>query len=556
MFNKMKKIFQYLLLFTFTFFTNEIVKAQNLSPNTTLCEIVASVGGNSIQNNETFCKGTVIDFSKIYCNALGTAYVNWTVTNVSTGNIIYTSANTLMSSTFSYLFNSSGVYSITYYMTNGSSGDIPNNIITVNIISSSMNASNISFLPSGTICYGTNICFNASSNIFLGTNYSGTIDFGDGTVDYYSTSGWGQNLNPFTHPCVYHQYANNGTYLVTLTCTTACNIITKTVNILVAPSLPLSINGALVCNGSTGPVTLSANPSTYSSYTWTNNLGQVVGNNSTLIVNGPFTGNQTYTCTATNLNSCSGSATATISIAHNPYSSLTGATSQCAGNTQAYSIPNFTLGVSSALNWTIFPSNAGAISSSSGGVASVTWNNNIPATGATITASYTYGPSNHCQGALSLTVMPCCAMPTTAIRASGYGASTSSPFMLSTLGSVVSPNGNGNVVTLDGFILVDQNIVFNSLNVQLGPNARITVVNGKTFTIQNNSILKARCGQMWDGIYVSSGQISPNYSPTNMGIIDIHTNCSIQDAKNAIYSTLGGVFRIYDNVLLIKIISI
>lgn len=249
-----------------------------------------------------------------------------------------------------------------------------------------------------------------------------------------------------------------------------------------------------------------------------------------------------------------------VTVAQAPQVSITGATSQCLGNIQEYNIDpwQFPTVVINPV-WSIDPPTAGSFVDgvNQGPNVSIDWSN-MPSTGATIIIAYKYGPNGLCDGTLTLAVEPCCSMPVSSnnsncVVASCYGASETSPFPISNLGSSISPNGNCNVVTMDGFIKIDTDFTLDNVDVQLGPNAKIVVDPGITFTIKNNTILRARCNVMWDGIY-SKGILVQLPWPSSESIyfgfplVKISNNCTIQDAQNAIVSEHGGLIEIENDV--------
>jgi hypothetical protein len=150
-------------------------------------------------------------------------------------------------------------------------------------------------------------------------------------------------------------------------------------------------------------------------------------------------------------------------------------------------------------------------------------------------------PGTSCGFTLQIIAKICCGISEGLNVGFSATGTAQSPSLVSTWQST---NLSG-VVVLDGFIRVDQNLVFDNAEVLLSPNTRIDVNSGVTFTIKNNSILKARCNAMWDGIYINSIYNSSLYIP---GLLNVSNNCTLQDAKNAVVSTNGGLYQIKDNV--------
>jgi hypothetical protein len=157
-------------------------------------------------------------------------------------------------------------------------------------------------------------------------------------------------------------------------------------------------------------------------------------------------------------------------------------------------------------------------------------------------------PGTSCGFTLQIIAKICCGISEGLNVGFSATGTAQSPSLVSTWQST---NLSG-VVVLDGFIRVDQNLVFDNAEVLLSPNTRIDVNPGVTFTIKNNSILKARCNAMWEGINLNSIYIPANvfgpptvYQPCTLKVFN---NCTIQDAKNAIVSNSGGLYQIEDNV--------
>jgi len=395
-------------------------------------------------------------------------------------------------------------------------------------------------------CNSDNVCFRLSSPVVGAEGYTGWVNFGDGTGNIPWSVEDGNS--PFCG-CFNHTFNYSGPYPHTFNIyglsVNACGFtnFTTTYTVQAAPT----ISSATVCAGSTNPVTLNATPSNLlsSNYTWQRQtqtgvwvIAQNGGN--TLNVSGPFNNTQTYRCTfIDNDNGCSGTATGTISIAQNPYSGITGSNTQCAGNTQPYSLAGYSANLSSNETWAINPPSAGNISNPtvSGGSRTITWTN-IPPTGATITTNYTFG--NNCPGTRTLTVMPCCNMPSSNVIESFYNrtiGTTIPPSTPPTSTLTYTGTSAANIITIDGVLNINRNVTFDNVDVRIGNNARINVANNCTFTIRNNSVLRARCDKMWDGIYVQTQNTTL-----------IIENSIVQDAVNAVVSNQGGVFRIRGNV--------
>lgn len=98
-------------------------------------------------------------------------------------------------------------------------------------------------------------------------------------------------------------------------------------------------------------------------------------------------------------------------------------------------------------------------------------------------------------------------------------------------------------IAVNGVLTIDQNLLIDGVDwINMGPNAAINVLAGKTLTL-NNCTTETKCGIMWEGIYVT----------TPSSIVNITGGSLIQQAKNAIVSTTGGRFTCknmkFDNCL-------
>ncbi len=109
---------------------------------------------------------------------------------------------------------------------------------------------------------------------------------------------------------------------------------------------------------------------------------------------------------------------------------------------------------------------------------------------------------------------------------------------------VISDNSifTGNQLVLNGTITVNNNITVPAGDdILMGPEAKIVVNPPYTFTI-NTRTVKAGCRFMWDGIYVSD---------SNAKVV-IQANSTVQDAYNAVNSSNGGKFELYNSNFVIN----
>lgn len=105
-------------------------------------------------------------------------------------------------------------------------------------------------------------------------------------------------------------------------------------------------------------------------------------------------------------------------------------------------------------------------------------------------------------------------------------------------------------VVINGTFTVDADLTISASDVFFGPEAKIFVQGGKTFSIESTktdaSVLMAACDVMWDGIYLENN--SANLFTTSAGFTP-NKYTIIQDAKNAIVSNQGGGFSVFRTIL-------
>jgi hypothetical protein len=516
------------------------LSAQNSSPANNNCYISANGSDAAVD----ICAGTSVIFDISFCGSNNPSQVVYIITNVNTTDEQTVASGSNVQTTIP--FNTPGQFSVNFSYTFGGIVATSMNEIEVNVAANA-NASNIAFNPIGTFCTNSNVCFSAESNVFLGTTYYGTINFGDGNVINYSTNGPGQWNNPFLtnlQQCVGHEYEESGVYDVVLTCTTACGTFQRNTTITIVNNLPVSIAQISVCLGSTSNVTLVASPSglTPESYVWRNAANQIVASNpngNSITIAGPFISSQSYSCTVTNANGCSGMANGNINVLPIQNISVSGSTDLCGPNPFSYQVLNPVAGT--VYNWQVTGGNANSTSGTSN---TITWNN-IANGGQIIVSS-----PNICYTPQTLNLAPCCS-PNSQSKLVLTGNASS----FFTNGTTINPtylsNNNYSGILVNNTFNVDINLDFDNVTIDVGINGKINIAPNKTLTIKDNSVVKAACNAMWDGIHIlsfytgTSILVPYNYIP---GKLKIFNNCTIQDAKNAVVSHSGGLYEIEDNV--------
>lgn len=139
----------------------------------------------------------------------------------------------------------------------------------------------------------------------------------------------------------------------------------------------------------------------------------------------------------------------------------------------------------------------------------------------TLTVTDAGGLVSTCLATVTIPTTPtCCGMPG---QSSYYNRSASN-----------FGGGINSSLRLNGTFTVDQSITISGNNtiIDMGANARIVVLPGKTLTIDGATI-QAGCGEMWDGIYLSS--------PTSAIVM---TGGNLNDALNGIVSDNGAPFTL------------
>jgi hypothetical protein len=155
---------------------------------------------------------------------------------------------------------------------------------------------------------------------------------------------------------------------------------------------------------------------------------------------------------------------------------------------------------------------------------------------------------NGCSAILNLPVVDSCCFPPPVVSIV-LNNSNSSTFISSILTQCPSCTVSGNTVTspaplsiavhINGSFTIDQNLVMvNFGDIRMGTNAAIYVPGGKAFEMRTCTTTTF-CGMMWDGIYVIGNTAS--FKATQ--------NTFLQQAKNAVVSSGGGVFTVENTTI-------
>ncbi|MFZ4401963.1 MAG: T9SS type A sorting domain-containing protein [Bacteroidales bacterium] len=377
-------------------------------------------------------------------------------------------------------------------------------IFTITILDNGIPNSDILTIPT-TICVGSTIILPVPSN----------------TGVSYTLSAGGVNINPYLNNWWIHCYCP-GLTTITVTATSICGgASTTTYPITVStepgiqslditcPDSPVQFNG-LTCLDN------AIDPSSYLSHcTWLWNFGD--GTTSTYrneIHSYATAGTYTVSFTikyflGTNCTSTE-TVTKTITVALPTIPIITGDHNNCK-STSTYIATNGT-----SYNWSINPPTSGTIiSGQNTSEVTITWNSIGAHNFSVLTVT---NNENGCDTSSSINVYQCCG------EVILHDEDIENP-------SQIQPN-----TFINGTVTIKCNVNLNNQTLKFGPNAKIILYPGKTFTIDNNSSLQAGCEYMWDGIYVSDP----------LSGIEVTGHSTIQDAINGIVSENGGKFTLND----------
>lgn len=138
----------------------------------------------------------------------------------------------------------------------------------------------------------------------------------------------------------------------------------------------------------------------------------------------------------------------------------------------------------------------------------------------------------------ALYIYPCCETPNT------IGLDSSGIIRVSYLLAYYDANSDGRITgaefagiyNLDGFLYIDTNIIFDSMEFKMQVDAGMIINKNRTLTI-NNSFIHACGNRMWNGIYVMD-------STKTLYL----TNNKIADAKEAIHTEKNGKIVVKNNI--------
>jgi hypothetical protein len=478
------------------------------------------------------CQNTNTDLFAENCpinGASGTSYIQWHY--IFSGNdVMFASniANNAGSSNYqNFTFSNSGQYQIYYEIGNIVGGVfVPTggvsfgSFLIVNVINS---------LPTGNFSPPFNLCLNSTSIIFNYTGQPGIIDFTQSTIDLGDGNGpqlLTQGIfNQLTTFGLNTFYGNTGTYTVTLTLYNACGGNTFTQNYTVYDQIPITANDVNICEG-TVSIDLFANVPTGVTIEWFSN-GNLLGiGNPLSLIPAPNT-TTTYTAIASLPGGCNGTDNLTVSIIPEQTIEIEGPPTNCNWQNAVYNILNPEPGV--IYTWNI---TNGYPSVATGSTVNITWDQNNLSQGGTIEISAVGFP---CLLTNIINIEPCCVSNEVATLIIDC-ESDNNPNTNQILLSHYFPNPNGTTLigpqflyggnsysslVFGGAVVVDIDFTISSdIIVDMLPQASINVIAGKTLTIENGTVLKAACKEMWQGIRVPDG-----------ANLVLNSGCIIQDAE-------------------------
>lgn len=464
----------------------------------------------------TICLGNplVLDFD--LCDSISEGdpvKLWWYMTNTSSPGapavLIGTQIVTSNGSSMPLNFASTGVYTVHFIVTppsatnsnTNSSGS--NNSATVTVIDQAPQGN---FNPPYVNCTGsaTYIHFSVLNATWQDLNSANCyIDYGDSSglvpLSYWTWTAL-TNGNGLSY-----YYSSTGLYTVTLYLENACGSNAFTQDYIIKDQISLNPVDITICENTVSTVDLTVYAPPGIQVNWYD--GQtLIGSGDPLTIPAPLA---TTVYTAEAITNCSSPASLTVTVVSQGRIDIVGPSNDCATGIQAYSINYAYSGV--VYNWSI----SGGLIVSANADSTVIWVdwNSVAALGAGVLSAWS--DSMPCLMAGVFYVEPCCSKGTRNTLfidgdagmtfSNALGVQSGSSVVLSSAGFLVGFNMYGNIL-LNGNVIVDVDLHFdNYLMVNMMPNAAITVSTGNRLTIDNHSIVKAGCKEMWKSITVENG---------------------------------------------------
>ncbi len=486
----------------------------------------------TMNNVATICDNSTVDLYADVCanyaqnGALIT--LDWYAVNVQGGTPFSIGTQTITygnTSTYNFTCNTiqgSGVYSI--YFSDNSNPNVPSvmNVATLYVLPSAPIGN---FMPPYIGCeQSTRIYFNFDAT-------TGPIDYNNSFINFGNnpipTQIDGNIFSQLTNTSIgLNPYYSAGTYTVTLKLTNACGTSVFTQNYTVYDQIPITTNNLTICEG-TQTIDLVANVPAGATVEWLLN-GNSIGFGNPLPLMPAPSSTTTYTATASLAGGCSNTSNLTVTVTPTQLIEIDGPTSNCSSIDVVYTILNPVAGV--VYNWNV---TNGSPTVSTGNSITISWNSTTLNLGGEINVSAAQFP---CLVSNTLVIEPCCAEnPALSFVIDGNSDNNTSTNEIAL--SQIFGNSNTtltgplvfatlNSLVLGGTIIVDINFtITNNLIVEMLPNAAISVLPGFTLTIENSTVLKAACKEMWQGIFVSGG-----------ASLVLNSGCIIQDAETGVFT--------------------
>ena len=457
-------------------------------------------------------------------------YIVWTVTYNSITSNVATNYAPFINNSISFTASAAGTYvfNIAGYV-NGVSNPIwqSNGYAIVNVINT---------LPIGVFIGPFDFCYTNPVYIKFDPDLStqpwdytnSYINFGDSPFNTtLSSNQWGQLTNQFGG--LPYNYGV-GTYTVLLHLENACGSIDYTQTYTVHDQILFTTNDINICEGTQTIDLIANNVPAGATVEWFTN-GSSIGFDNPLLGTPAPSSTTTYTAIASLPGGCNGTENLTVNVIPFQTIEIDGPPTNCNYQNVEYQILNPIAGV--IYTWNI---TNGYPSVATGNSVTITWDQNNLSQGGTIEISAAGFP---CLLTNIINIEPCCVsneVATLIIDGESDNNSNTNQILLSQFfnngTTLTGPQFLYNSVwysslVFGGAVIVDIDFTISSnIIVDMLPQASINVIAGKTLTIENGTVLKAACKEMWQGIFVSGG-----------ASLVLNSGCIIQDAEFGVFTS-------------------
>ncbi|MCC7533348.1 MAG: T9SS type A sorting domain-containing protein [Bacteroidia bacterium] len=465
-------------------------------------------------------------------------YIVWTATDDQNNTVVF-ATNYAPNINGSVIFNSNtpGIYTINiqgWYNNSPTPFWESNNFGTVHVLDGPPTGN---FIPPFVSCSGspTYIQFNSQNSTSQNLNLPNNsyINYGDGSGNQQLTA---QMWNALTGPNgLSYYFPNTGNYTVTLHLENACGSNTFTQEYAIAESIDAIPNHLTICAGNQDSIILSVTVPQGILINWYQGQN-LIGSGNPLTIPAP-TSNASYQ--AVPVSNCSYPVVVNVSVITNGSIIINGPTDNCGGDILQYSISNLYGGA--VYNWSVSGGQV-TTSNSDGTQVTITWDSQNWQGGGTISVT---SSNLACLAEAILEVNECCFQnhgATFVIDGNSDADLTTNSILLSEVFNSTAPftvnpgfffAGNTyQSLLLGGTVIVDIDFtITNGITVNLLPETRVVVGAGNKLTIDNHSVLKAACDEMWDYILVG-------------GEIIVNNGAVIQDALCGTFSLGNAIITI------------